>query len=396
MIITLVKADFSTNNIGTLSSFNILTNLGNGCTYNGPLYIAKNAALNASISVSEAYTFDISKCTITMGGVSVNAFSVDGNTINISIANVTGHLVITIPTALADIPDIDEPSDNPGGEEDYNGTLVAFEIPPEGTWIKHEDGTNQSLIEWFSTDYIAIPNGVTAISTPDITVYRNGTNNTAPFAFYDSNKAYLGGVEIVKSQNWWRGMIQNQAIPSNAAYVRICWSDQTEASHTITGSNAPLVKPEVYWGPLPEDKIPTAPGLEKINGELITLGTLTDKQWIDMSGNNNELNNWKSTDYIEIPSGVTAMSTNDITSYRNGSANVATFAFYDENKTYLSCVSEDLIPITIGNWRNQILNYPIPEGAKYVRICYSVESYTHAVTHNSNPISELKVYWITQ
>ena len=98
MIITLVKADFSANNIGTLSSFNILTNLGSGCTYNGPLYVAKNAALNTSITVSDAYSFDISKCTITMGGTNINAFSVSGNVISINIANVTGHLVINVPT----------------------------------------------------------------------------------------------------------------------------------------------------------------------------------------------------------------------------------------------------------------------------------------------------------
>lgn len=380
MIITLVKADFSVNNIGTLDSFAVLTNILNA-TYDGPTSVAKGEAFNATITMHDGYTFKSS--TITMGkDVVQNAISVSGNVATINIAEVTGIIFINFSA------------------QDYNGTLVSFTVPEEGTWIKNEDGSDQTLVAWWSTDYIEIPSGITTISTPDIMSYRNGKNNTTPLAFYDSNKTYVGGVDsfIVNSNNWWwRGMIQDFTIPSDAAYVRICWTNQTAAVHEITGDKTAMTKPEVYWGSMPEDKIPDS-GLEEINGELIALGTLTDKNWIDMDGGDNTLVNWKSTDYIEIPSGVTAMSTNDITSYRGGTANVATFAFYDENQTYLGCVSEDVIPIGGGpnKWRNQILNYPIPENAKYVRICYTIETFTHAVTGSTTPISKLKVYWITQ
>ena len=404
MIITLVKADFSANNIGTLSSFNILTNLGSGCTYNGPLYVAKNAALNTSIIVSDAYNFDISKCTITMGGVNVNAFTVNGNTINININSVTGHLVINVPTTLITVtPDIPEEPDEPtyDPDVDYNGTLVAFEMPEEGTWIKNENGSDQSLVDWFSTDYIKIPHDVTTISSPDIIYFRNNINNTTPFAFYNDNKSYLGGVSnfATTDGNWWRGMIQDYAIPAGAKYVRICWTDQTNPTHAITGSRKPITKPEVYWGSMPEDKIPTPPHLETINGELIDLGVLTEKQWINNLGVNQTLSNWYSTDYLEIPEGVSAMSTNDITSYRTSNVKVGTFVFYDDAKTFISCVDETTIPVSSGEdaqWRDQLLNYPIPENAKYVRICYSVEKYTHRTTQDNTPISELKVYWISE
>lgn len=411
MIITLVKADFSANNIGTLSSFNILTNLGSGCTYNGPLYVAKNTALNTNIVVSDAYTFDISKCTITMGSTNINAFSVSGNVISINIANVTGHLVINVPTTLITVtPDIpvepdvpDEPTYDP--DVDYNGTLVAFEMPEEGTWIKNENGSDQKLVQWYSTDYIEIPHNVTTISTPDLMSYRNGTNNTTPLAFYDSNKTYIGGVEgiTIQSNYWWRGMLQNYVIPSNAKYVRICWSHQTVAHHEITNDNTSMTgKPEVYWGAMPENKIPVAPeagDLDTIDGELIDLGTLTEKQWINNLGANQTLTNWYSTDYLEIPEGVNAMSTNDITSYRTSSVKVGTFVFYDDAKTFISCVDETTIPVGSGEnakWRDQLLNYPIPENAKYVRICYSVEKYKHRTTQDNTPISELKVYWISE
>lgn len=408
MIITLVKADFSANNIGTLSSFNILTNLGSGCTYNGPLYVAKNAALNTSIIVSDAYSFDISKCTITMGGVNVNAFTVNENTINININSVTGHLVINVPTTLIAVaPDVPVEPDEPTYDPDinYNGTLVAFEMPEEGTWIKNENGSNQTLTQWYSTDYIEIPGGVTTISTPDLNAYRNGTNNTTPLAFYDSNKTYISGVEgiTIQSNYWWRGMLQNYAIPSNAKYVRICWSHQTIGKHEITLDNTAMkYKPEVYWGAMPENKIPVAPevgDLDIIDGELIDLGVLTEKQWINNLGANQTLSNWYSTDYLEIPEGVNAMSTNDITSYRTSSVKVGTFVFYDDAKTFISCVDETTIPVSSGEdakWRDQLLNYPIPENAKYVRICYSVEKYKHRTTQDNTPISELKVYWISE
>lgn len=394
MIITLVKADFSAKNIGTLSSFAVLTNILNA-TYDGPTSVATGEALNATITVADGYTFESSDITITMGGVTVeNAITINDNVVTISIAAITGVVVINMATTAGDIVDID-----------YNGVLINYTIPDEGTWIKYEDGSDQSLSDWWSTDYIEIPNSVTTISTPDIMSYRNGTNNTTPFAFYDSDKTYLGGVDsiTVGSNWWWRGMLQNYAIPSNAKYVRICWTNQTVAIHEITGIKTAMTSPEVYWGAMPEDKVPVVDvpdvGLEEIDGELIDLGTLTDKQWINMDGVDNTLANWKSTDYIEIPSGVTAMSTNDITSYRNGSANVATYAFYDDSQAYIGCIDTDTIPIASGNaakWRNQLLNYSIPENAKYVRICYTVEGYTHAITGSTTPISELKVYWITQ
>ena len=93
------------------------------------------------------------------------------------------------------------------------------------------------------------------------------------------------------------------------------------------------------------------------------------------------------------------MSTNDITSYRTSSVKVGTFVFYDDAKTFISCVDETTIPVSSGedaHWRDQLLNYPIPENAKYVRICYSVEKYTHRTTQDNTPISELKVYWISE
>lgn len=98
MIITLVKADFSKNNIGVLNAFSVVTSLGNGCTYLGPRNVANGGPLSASVVISEKYLFKT--VTMTMGGVEINDYTVDGNTITINVASVTGRIVITVATEL--------------------------------------------------------------------------------------------------------------------------------------------------------------------------------------------------------------------------------------------------------------------------------------------------------
>ena len=98
MIITLKGANFSANNIGTLSTWSISRVLGNGATYNGVTYVDKNAALNATVTIAENYELNGS-VTVTMGGSAVTSgITVDGNTITIAIASVTGNVVIKVPT----------------------------------------------------------------------------------------------------------------------------------------------------------------------------------------------------------------------------------------------------------------------------------------------------------
>jgi len=55
MIITLTGANFSTSNIGTLSSWSISTVLGSGATYSGNRVVDKDAALNATVTIAEGY-----------------------------------------------------------------------------------------------------------------------------------------------------------------------------------------------------------------------------------------------------------------------------------------------------------------------------------------------------
>lgn len=99
MIITLKGADFSTNNIGTLSTWAISRVLGNGATYSGSSYVEKGVALNATITIANDYEISSAGVTVTMGGAAVTSgITVNGNTITISIASVTGNVVIKVPT----------------------------------------------------------------------------------------------------------------------------------------------------------------------------------------------------------------------------------------------------------------------------------------------------------
>lgn len=100
MIITLKGANFSTNKIGTLSTWRISTILGNGATYSGVTSVDKDpvTGFNATVTIDEGYTVGTAGVTVTMGGEAIEAYSQSGNVITISIASVTGNVVIKVPT----------------------------------------------------------------------------------------------------------------------------------------------------------------------------------------------------------------------------------------------------------------------------------------------------------
>lgn len=99
MIITLKGADFSASNIGTLSSWRISRSLGAGATYEGVTSVDKGAAFSATVTLAEGYELGTAGVTITMGGTVLSgAHSIEGNVITITIASVTGNVLIKVPT----------------------------------------------------------------------------------------------------------------------------------------------------------------------------------------------------------------------------------------------------------------------------------------------------------
>ena len=95
MWIKLIGANFSTNNIGTLSTYSIKFK-GAGIT-NTNTYVDKenNTGYTATITFAEGYELDGS-ITVTMGGTDITSTAVSGLTITIS--KVTGDVEINVPT----------------------------------------------------------------------------------------------------------------------------------------------------------------------------------------------------------------------------------------------------------------------------------------------------------
>ena len=110
MIITLKNADFSASNIGTLSSWRISRSLGSGATYEGVTSVDKGAAFSATVTLAEGYEIGTAGVTVTMGGTVLSgAHSISGNVITITIAEVTGNVLIKVPTINTSTGEEEEP-----------------------------------------------------------------------------------------------------------------------------------------------------------------------------------------------------------------------------------------------------------------------------------------------
>lgn len=120
MIIILKNADFSKLNIGTLSTWRITRSLGTGASYEGVTSVDKGAAFSASVTIAEGYELGTAGVTVTMGGTPLTSgVTVNGNTITITIAAVTGNVTIKVPTVNLSTGEEEEPEipDAPSGDD---------------------------------------------------------------------------------------------------------------------------------------------------------------------------------------------------------------------------------------------------------------------------------------
>ena len=119
MIITIKGADFSSANIGTLSTYIISKSIGRGASFDIPSFVEKNSSVNWVITLGEDYSFGT--YSVTMGGEVVTP-TINGSEMTIAIANVTGNIRITIATVyngVEELPEPDEPEipDTPTPDE---------------------------------------------------------------------------------------------------------------------------------------------------------------------------------------------------------------------------------------------------------------------------------------
>ena len=171
MIITLIGADFSKSNIGTLSSWIISRVLGDGATYSGPSYVDKDAALSATVTLDEGYEIGSAGITVTMGGTALDesSYSVVDNVITFTIASVTGSVVIKVPTLNTNTGEEDGGNEEPDTPDVGDDEGVTIDVSARTTSNSHA----QSL-----------PSGVTSTT--------NLWNALTPEAkYYDSANKYV-------------------------------------------------------------------------------------------------------------------------------------------------------------------------------------------------------------
>lgn len=213
MIITLKGADFSQSNIGTLNSWRITRSLGAGATYEGKTSVDKGAAFSATVTLAEGYELGAAGVTVTMGGTVLSgAHSISGNVITITIAEVTGNVLIKVPTvntAGGDEPDVpDEP------------VITQVECTwVTGGYIELETGkeiSTANTTKWTYTELVPVQFNETYLYTGTVTP---GNGVAAAVYGYDASKnpvvQILGQVDgTTKAMEF--------TIPSGVSYIKVC------------------------------------------------------------------------------------------------------------------------------------------------------------------------------
>lgn len=137
MIITLKGADFSASNIGTLNTWRITRSLGTGATYEGVTSVNKGASFTATVTIAEGYELGTAGVTVTMGGTVISVATVNENVITISIAEVTGNVVIKVPTVNIATGEEEEPE-----VPELPSTLTLYKtVGDNGLFIMNYQGT---------------------------------------------------------------------------------------------------------------------------------------------------------------------------------------------------------------------------------------------------------------
>lgn len=181
MIITIKGANFSENNIGTLTTWRITKSYNaNAVTVtsgNIPDSIDRegNSGINATLTVNEGYELN-GTVAVTMGGSAVTSgVTVSGNTVTISIGSVTGNVVISVPTKSA------------AGEEPETPTNYTFTINPTPTSATITlSATGYSTVSGTGSQSITVADGTTVSYTVSADGY---TTQSGTWTANGSNKA---------------------------------------------------------------------------------------------------------------------------------------------------------------------------------------------------------------
>ena len=320
MIITLTRADFSSCKIGTLTTFNV----------------RKSTVIGASVNII--------KTSVERAGYS-SATTIA--TIELNTTNYKDHVVKVMM----------------GSNNVSSWYSLGNVIVPANTPI---------------TSNITISVSATAVSGGEVVDPEpEEPGTTTNYTFTINPTPSTAAVKLTAS-----GYNQSGNSIAVAAGTSVSWEVSATGYDTIKGSHTINETKSL------DVEITNLTNAEKID---TTEANVVIGKWITVKdGTEKDLAEWRTTNFVEIPSDATHVYSNDITLYRANGNNTTPYGFYDAEQTYVSGIPLDIYPVNVqvpggtkGKWRG-VLKWPIPEGVKYVRVCwtYPGSGYLHELTGN--------------
>lgn len=214
MIIVLKNADFSQSNIGTLSTWRISRSLGAGATYEGPTSVDKNAALSATVTLAEDYEIGPAGVTVTMGGTVLSgAHSISGNVITITIVEVTGNVLIKVPTINTATGEEEEP------DVPVEPVITQVECTwVDGVYVELNTGAEvatEKTSKWTCTEPVSVQFNETYLYTGTTAL------GDAAAAIYGYDASENPVIQILGLVDGTTNAIEF-TIPSGVSYIKVC------------------------------------------------------------------------------------------------------------------------------------------------------------------------------
>lgn len=223
-----------------ITTYSVTNNLSNASNSNGTTTITEGTRYSATITVNSGY--ELSSITVTMGGVDITATAVSGS--NITIAEVTGNIVVTVSTT--EIPPkynnrVRTSIDASGNVYNGTGYQEGYRLNSSGTTTESSGAVNSGFIP-YNGEVIRVYG----------TTSSNETNNGNYVIMYDSSFAKNGGqnfANLVTNGAVWSELdgkymltIDPAALKagdaktqlSNAKYIRCSMASCTGANFVVT------------------------------------------------------------------------------------------------------------------------------------------------------------------
>ena len=221
------------------------------------------------------------------------------------------------------------------------------------------NGQLQYHASWVTTEYIDADLYFRAY------VWVNGI--VSSIAFYNENKTFISGITVDDIAM----KLLDSEKPSGTKFFTVT----THIDHTDSYVEFKPVSQGVYYAETKEIKDELTEIAEDITGKHYDV--FTRLGFINLSGQLQVHSSWRTTDYISIDLYHSA--------YVMANAIVASVAFYDSNKRFISCLSIDGITMTLFDGK-------APLKAEYFTastLANKPESYVEYIPNNSNTIREI-------